>query len=35
MRIIMIVKNKGILEFEMRLDFFKSINDSTNIVETK
>ena len=31
----MIVKNKGILEFEIRFDFFKSIKDKTNIVETK
>ena len=35
MRIIEIVNNKAILEFEIRLDFFKSIKDNTNIVETK
>lgn len=31
----MIVKNKGILEFEIKLDFFKSIIDNKNIIETK
>ena len=31
----MTVKNKGILKFEIRLDFFKSIKDNTKIVETK
>jgi hypothetical protein len=31
----MIAKNKGILEFEIRFDFFKSIKDKTNIVKTK
>jgi len=31
----MIGKNKGILEFEIRFDFFKSIKDKRNIVKTK
>lgn len=31
----MIVKNKGILEFEIKLDFFKSIIDNKKIIETK
>ena len=31
----MIVKNKGILEFKIKLDFFKSIIDNKNIIETK
>ena len=31
----MIVKNKGMLEFEIKLDFFKSIIDNKNIIETK
>lgn len=31
----MIVKNKKILEFEIKLDFFKSIIDNKKIIETK